>query len=438
LFDFWLRPLSTLGMLTALFLVLWAIFSLTTALAVLSIVLVMLLVSHLRNLQAFDEWLHKPDENLVPHGTGIWEGTFASLYQLMRKQTRARQELQETVERLQNAARAMPDGVVVLDELDRIEWCNSMAERHFGLNSERDSGQHIAYLLRQPQFTDYFAAHNYGEPLTLRSTRNRDMTLSIQLVPYGDKQKLLISRDITQLERLETVRRDFVANVSHEMRTPLTVVGGFLETLLDMRHLDREQTHQYLQLMLDQTHRMQRLVDDLLTLSKLESTQSMLNEADVDVPGLARALREEAVGLSAGRHKITLILDSDQWLFGSEHELRSAFSNLISNAVRYTPKGGEITLRWAVKNDEGIFSVQDTGEGIEPQHIPRLTERFYRVDHSRSRETGGTGLGLAIVKHVLSRHQARLEIASKLEEGTTFSACFPARRLLPPGGKLQE
>ena len=428
--DFWLRPLTTLGLLAFLALIVWAIFSGAAALGVLCISLLLLLFFHLRNLEELDNWLLNPSADNVPQGSGIWEQSFASLYQLMRKQTRAKQELTAAVERLQNAAKAMPDGIIILDNNDRIEWCNFMAETHFGLDNERDHGQHISYLLRQSQFADYLNAHNYSEPLTLKSTRNRDITLSIQLVSYGDKQKLLISRDITQLERIETVRRDFVANVSHEMRTPLTVVGGFLETLLDIEHLDTQQTRQHMQLMLDQTHRMQRLVDDLLTLSRLESTQNMHTEEPVNIPALAKTLANEAQSLSAGRHKIQLILDSDFWMRGNEHELRSAFGNLLSNAVRYTPDGGEITLRWAQQGDEAVFSVQDTGEGIESQHLPRLTERFYRVDSSRSRETGGTGLGLAIVKHVLSRHQARLDISSTLGKGSTFSACFPARRLV--------
>ena len=428
--DFWLRPLTTLGLLSLLSLVVWAIFSATAGLVLFSMALLLILFYHLHSLDALEKWLLKPTPGNVPHGSGIWEYSFASLYQLMRHQAHAQDELSAAVERLQNAAKAMPDGVIILDNTDRIEWCNVMAETHFGLNNERDHKQHIAYLLRQSQFADYLNALNFTEPLILKSTRNRHITLSLQLVPYGDKQKLLISRDITQLERIETVRRDFVANVSHEMRTPLTVVGGFLETLLDMPDSDPEQTRQHMQLMLDQTHRMQRLVDDLLTLSRLETTQNMLTEDPVNIPELAKKLHAEAQSLSAGRHSIHLVFETNAWLSGNEHELRSAFGNLISNAVRYTPIDGEITLKWSQRADELIFSVQDTGEGIASQHLPRLTERFYRVDLSRSRETGGTGLGLAIVKHVLSRHQARLDITSTPGQGSLFSACFPSRRLI--------
>jgi len=330
------------------------------------------------------------------------------------------------------AGAALPDAVVILDEDDRIEWCNPRAEEYFGLDLERDRGQQITYLLRQPQFVDHLEAGTNAEPLVLRISReDGEMMLSVQQVPYGDRQKLILGRDITRWERLETTRRDFVANVSHELRTPLTVVGGFLETLEDMREPDPEMTRRSLQLMMQQTSRMTRLVEDLLTLSRLESTQNPLREEDVHVPELVRALHQDAQVLSADRHRLILKLESGDWLRGNTDELRSAFGNLISNAVRYTPEHGEIEIRWSVLADgQPAFSVRDSGIGIEPQHIDRLTERFYRVDRSRSRETGGTGLGLAIVKHVLVRHQARLDIQSSPGKGSLFSVIFPeARRL---------
>jgi two-component system phosphate regulon sensor histidine kinase PhoR len=249
-------------------------------------------------------------------------------------------------------------------------------------------------------------------------------------VPYGGKQKLLLSRDVTRLEMIQTMRRDFIANVSHELRTPLTVIGGFLETLTDESHPDPKTRKWALALMTDQTQRMQRLVEDLLTLSRLEDTENLAREETVDVPQMLRGLYDEAQSLSSGRHLVILSLDTDAKLLGSADELRSAFSNLISNAIRYTPDGGIITLSWAIRDGQGVFSVQDSGIGIEPEHIPRLTERFYRVDRGRSRESGGTGLGLAIVKHVLTCHQAKLEIASEQGKGSCFSAWFPAARLI--------
>lgn len=428
--DFWWRPLTTLALLFLFALPVWGLFGLAASLAALCGALLMLLLFHLRQLRQLDAWLEHAEPNAVPHGSGLWEQTFSALYHLTRLHSRNQHRLSAALERFQDAAKAMPDGIVVLNEMDRIEWCNAMAEAQFGLDNGRDRGQHISYLLRQPQFADYLNARDYCEPLLLRPARNRDATLSIQLVPYGDRQKLLISRDITQMERVEAVRRDFVANVSHEMRTPLTVVGGFLETLLHMERWDVGQTRQHLRLMLDQTHRMQRLVEDLLTLSKLESAQEGVKEDRINVPQLINTLADETRTLSAGRHEIRVELAAELGVLGSEHELRSAFSNLLSNAVRYTPEGGEITLRWEKRGDEAVFSVRDTGEGIDSHHIPRLTERFYRVDRSRSRETGGTGLGLAIVKHVLSRHQARLEIASTPGKGSTFGVCFPTRRVV--------
>ncbi len=265
----------------------------------------------------------------------------------------------------------------------------------------------------------------------LRLSRESDLTLSVQLVPYGDRQKLIISRDITDIERVETMRRDFIANVSHELRTPLTVLGGFLETIVDQEAADKELLRRSLPLMMEQARRMQRLVEDLLTLSKLESSHNPPREEAVNVPALAQALYQDALALSAGRHRILLDLGTDDWLTGSEEELRSAFSNLISNSVRYTPAGGEVVIAWQRRGNEGLFTVRDTGIGIATQHLPRLTERFYRVDRSRSRETGGTGLGLAIVKHALGRHGAALQVTSTPGRGSTFSAQFSGPRLKP-------
>lgn len=438
---FWLRPLLTLAMMAVSALVLWAAAGAIPALMLFVVLLLFYLVYHLYNLRALSVWLSKPQAATVPQGSGLWEEAFSVLYQRERHQSYSQQTLSTALERFQSAGEAMPDGIVMLNSSDQIEWCNPVAEVQFGLNLERDRGQWLSYLIRQAQFTDYLTAHNYREPLIFKPTRNRERVLSLQLIPFGDEQKLLISWDITQLERVETMRRDFVANVSHELSTPLTVVGGFLETLADMPSLEAAQTKHYFDLMLDQTTRMQHLVKDLLTLSRLESNYSAHIETRIDVPGLLHELCREAQTLSGGRHNIRLNLNSGHWLLGNEDELRSALGNLISNAIRYTPEGGEIVLQWEEWEGEGVFSVQDTGIGIEPQHIPRLTERFYRVDRSRSRETGGTGLGLAIAKHALTRHQARLEIESIPGKGSTFSACFPARRLadqLPADSEKRE
>ncbi|HEX8874135.1 MAG TPA: phosphate regulon sensor histidine kinase PhoR [Nitrosospira sp.] len=391
--------------------------------------LLLLIIHYRRQLAMLDKWL-KGEESSLPDSSGKWGDVFARLARLAREQKHSYQQISSALERLRRATSAMPEGVVIMDEVDRIEWCNPVAEKHLGINSNQDTGQHITNLVRQTQFAQYLTARNYSDPLVIKQSRQKELTLSLQLVPYGDKQKLLLSRDVTQLERIQTIRRDFIANVSHELRTPLTVIGGFLETLTDESHPDPKTRKWALALMTDQTKRMQRLVEDLLTLSRLEDTENLVREENVDVSGMLRGLYDEARSLSAGRHVVILSLDSDATLLGSTDELRSAFGNLISNAVRYTPDGGVITLSWSIRDGQGVFAVQDSGIGIEPEHIPRLTERFYRVDRGRSRETGGTGLGLAIVKHVLTCHQANLEIVSEQGKGSCFSAWFPVTRLI--------
>lgn len=428
----WGRFLVVLATWSLVCLVAWAIAGRVPALMLFAGGLLVYSLMHYRHILVLKRWLENPKPDAVPQGWGIWDEVFADLYRMLRGQSQSQSRLTATLKDFQQASAAMPDGMVILDAADRIEWCNPKAEEHLGLDRERDTGQQITYLVRQPLFLEYLHSQNYGEPLVLRQSRGKDFILSVQLVPYGDRQKLVISRDITDLERVETMRRDFIANVSHELRTPLTVVGGFLETMTDIKTVDGALLRRSLPLMMDQARRMQRLVEDLLTLSRLESSHTPVREDPVNAPDLVRSLYHDACALSGGRHRVTVELESEDWLNGAEEELRSAFSNLISNAVRYTPEQGEIVISWRRNGDSAVFSVRDTGIGIEPQHIPRLTERFYRVDRSRSRETGGTGLGLAIVKHVLSRHKARLNITSEPGRGSTFSAEFPAERLLAP------
>jgi len=410
----------------------WAAAGPIAALLLLASGLFLYAVWHYRHISELKRWLQDPRPETVPEGWGVWDEVFADLYRMLRRQNQSESRLTATLHDLQQASAAMPDGMVILDANDRIEWCNPKAEEHLGLDRTHDIGQQITYIVRQPRFSEYLHAQSFGDPLVLRQSRGRDFILSVQLVPYGDRQKLVISRDITDLERVETMRRDFIANVSHELRTPLTVLGGFLETISDMKAGDSALIRRSLPLMMDQARRMQHLVEDLLTLSRLESSTSPHREMPVDVPALVRSLYRDACALSGGRHRVTLELASEEWINGAEDELRSAFTNLISNAIGYTPERGEITISWRRVGEVAVFSVRDTGIGIESHHIPRLTERFYRVDRSRSRETGGTGLGLAIVKHVLNRHKAHLEIMSEPGRGSTFSAEFPAERVLTP------
>jgi two-component system phosphate regulon sensor histidine kinase PhoR len=428
----WGRPALSIVLIALVALIMWPLFGPAPALAGFGALVLTLLLHHVSNLSALHTWLTTPGAASVPEGSGVWQDVFFALSRVVRRQAQIENRLSAALSRFEQAAAALPEGVVVLDEDNRIEWCNPRAEAYFGLDNRRDRSQHITFLLRHPPFVSYLESGSFHEPLQLRLTRAEgELILSIQLVPYGASQKLLLSRDVTRWERLETTRRDFVANVSHELRTPLTVLNGFLETLSEMPETDVEMMRRSLALMTEQTVRMHRLVEDLLTLSRLESTHTPLREEVVDVQVLAQTLFREALALSNRRHRITLRTPNRDGLRGSGEELRSALGNLISNAVRYTPEGGEIEIVWTREGDAPVFAVRDTGIGVAPQHIPRLTERFYRVDRSRSRSTGGTGLGLAIVKHVLSRHQARLDIQSEPGRGSTFSAVFPASRGVP-------
>jgi two-component system phosphate regulon sensor histidine kinase PhoR len=430
--DFWRRALLFPFILTICAALVWAVAGALPAVLLLVGVLLWRCTFHLRNLARLDRWLLDPEGSGVPDGTGLWDDVFARLSKMVKRQREEREQSVAARQHMEQATSALPEGVVILDETDRIEWCNLLAEQHFGLDSVRDIGQQITYLARQPEFVQYLATRDFNEPLMLRDSRQDGLILSVKLIAYGANKKLLISRDVTRFERIETVRRDFVANVSHELRTPLTVVNGFVETLCDMPKLDNDMARRALQLMGEQTQRMDHLVSDLLTLSKLDNALTILQEANVDVPALLSALHGEGIALSTGKHDLRLEMESNCRLLGNREELHSAFGNLVSNAIRYTPQGGQIVLCWQERDGQPVFSVQDSGMGIAPHHIPRLTERFYRVDSSRSRETGGTGLGLAIVKHVANRHQARLDIVSEEGRGSTFSIVFPARRRLPP------
>ena len=411
-------------------LITWASSSATNALLVFSVVITVYLIGHLYWLHQLNLWLKKPVLNHIPDGSGAWEDIFGALYQEYRRHSRNQTQLSSALGRFRHAASALPDGVVVLNAANEIEWCNPPAEVKLGLDLKQDENQPINYLVRHGDFVSYLQAQDYSEPIKLKSWRNLDVTLEIQLIPYGTKQKLLICRDVTQLEKIETMRRDFIANVSHELRTPLTVVGGFVETLLDMEGAVPESTRSYFNMMQEQTMRMRLLIDDLLTLSHIESNVQAPENIEIDMPSLLNMIINDAKALSQGKHQIIANIDPHLNLLGAAGELQSAMSNLISNAIRYTPTGGEIKVKWELSNNQAIFSVSDNGIGIEQKHIDRLTERFYRVDRSRSRETGGTGLGLSIVKHILTRHQAKLEINSELGVGSTFSEVFPKARII--------
>lgn len=393
----------------------------------------LLLLHHIAHLERLRRWAAGSLHAQVPEGRGTWSAVFDLLYRRQRNESQRRMRLGRVLARSRQAGRALPYGLAILDSDYHIVWCNDSAESHLGIRLDRDRGQTITHLVRQPEFFAHLAARDLGKPLELKPAGANGPLLSVQFVPYAESQWLLLSRDITQYARVERIRRDFVANISHELRTPLTVLVGFMETILELK-LDPERSRDYLNMMADQGKRMQRIIDDLLVLSTLESTPEPRSEERIDMMLLLARLRTDAEALSAGRHRIAVevVPAGPHTVLGSESELASAFGNLVSNAVRYTPAGGEIRITWRKLSDGAEFAVEDTGPGIAPEHIPRLTERFYRVDRGRSRDTGGTGLGLAIVKHALARHQAELDIQSEIGRGSRFAAHFPARRVPAP------
>jgi two-component system phosphate regulon sensor histidine kinase PhoR len=385
---------------------------------------------HLKHLHALQRWLLNQQTREIPEAEGLWGDIFNEIRKLVKQAERREDSLAGMVERFQNAASAMPDAVVILSTDDTIEWANPTSASLLGLHYPRDGGMRMGNLIRNPEFAHYLATAAFAEPIELTSPADPEKTVALSIIPFGQAQKLLIARDITRLHRLEQMRRIFVANVSHELRTPLTVLAGYVETLRDMGELPPANLAKHIQTMHEQAARMQRLVDDLLTLSKLETAPPARRDESVDVPALLAGLKEQAEILSGDQqHAITLEATPGLNLIGAREELHSAFSNLINNAVRYTPARGRIALRWQRVNDHAEFSVTDSGEGIAPEHLPHLTERFYRVDTARSRATGGTGLGLSIVKHVLLRHDATLDIASEIGHGSTFTCRFPVARV---------
>lgn len=397
-----------------------------------------MLVDAVRGLRVM-RWLRSGEVTKAPNMQGWWgeitDRTRRWLRQAQQKMLDAETRLQEFL----SAIQASPNGVVLLDTDGRIEWCNHIAAEHFGFDAQRDLQQQIGNLVRDPAFAAYCADTDFSRGTFMHGrggTASRPVRLSVHLHPYGDGRRLLLSRDVTALEQAEAMRRDFVANVSHEIRTPLTVMSGFVETMQTLP-LDEDQRERYLGFMAQQAQRMQTLVSDLLTLSSIEGSPTPSNNDWIVLRDLLAFCAREAEALSgmvtAGHPKVHALRFGpmpEGSIAGSSSELLSALSNLVSNAVRYTPAGGRIDVRWQPLPDgRAEFSVKDSGPGIAVEHLSRLTERFYRVDPSRSRETGGTGLGLAIVKHVVQRHGAELRIESTQGQGSRFAIVFPASRL---------
>ena len=391
-------------------------------------VLALYLLSQFLNLFRMLRWLQSDQIALAPDLTGPWGDLVAMVARLFRRKQFHKQRLLRLLRELRRSTAAMPDGVVVLNPQAEILWFNRTAARLLGFRGKSDFGIRIENLVRQPEFVRYLRAGSYSTPVIVRSSVGGEQFLSLQIVPYGAGQLLTLVRDVTREARLEAMRKDFVANASHELRSPLTVISGYLETLTQDSEIDPILLGP-LQEMRRQALRMTRIVQDLLELSRLESSESAAPSHPIDVAALMAQLRQDVLARSPHPATVQTRVDSHARLLGEEIQIHSAFANLVDNAAKYTPPEGSVQIHWWTDEKGGHFSVTDTGIGIAASHIPRLTERFYRVDPGRSRVTGGSGLGLAIVKHVLQRHGAQLSIQSEEGRGSTFTCHFPRERI---------
>ncbi|MCG9722469.1 phosphate regulon sensor histidine kinase PhoR [Shewanella sp. Isolate7] len=383
-----------------------------------------LLIWHYKQISRLNYWLWRDKRLTPPNGSGSWEGVFNGIYRLQGKNRKRVSQLAYLLARFRQGAEALPDAAVVLDSENNIAWCNKLAQLMLGLVWPQDNGQRIDNLIRHPDFSNYLKQADFDEPFELIDTQSDNRILEIRIMGYGSGQRLLIARDITRIRQLEGMRKEFVANVSHELKTPLTVLQGYLEMMQGMAEPDSPNAKAMSQ-MQQQTNRMRSMVEQLLVLSRIEDGSAVNLDTKVNMAHLMETLKEEAQALAMGQYELSIEADSGLNLYGSEVQLRSACSNLVSNAIRYTESGGKISIRWKRVPMGAEFSVTDTGEGIAPQHLTRLTERFYRVDSARSRQSGGSGLGLAITKHALHHHQSDLTIESKLGVGSRFSFIIP-------------
>ncbi len=388
-------------------------------------------VLQLRYLRRLRLWVAEPKQFDLPEAQGLWGTLFESLLDQQRRHRKRKKQLASIVAQFQASTAALPDAAVVLGPQSEIVWFNKAAQALLGLRAPQDVGLRVSNLLRHPSFTRYVDAGAYEGEVEVPSPISRNATMSVRIIPYGEDQRLLIARDVSERKRLEVARREFVANASHELRTPLTVLRGYLDMMAPEAAAKgalgpwRAQIEE----MRSQAARMENLIGDLLRLARLESDAVHNRNEDVNVAGLLHQQLEDAMALSRGRHRFDSEIEADAYLYGREIDAQSIFSNLIANAVQYTPDGGSILVRWWSDRDGGHFSVRDSGIGIAQEDIPRLTERFYRVDSGRSRASGGTGLGLAIVKHALEHHEGRLEVQSEPGQGSTFTCHFPAHRV---------
>ena len=429
--DIRLRTFIFISLIFLLSIVVSKLFGFDVAVIFFIISLIIYLISHIFWLNELSKWLDKPRASEIPDGKGIWQDIFSKIYKNYRFDTKSKKDLTTAMEQFVQAADALLDGVVSLNDSNEIIWCNKRAQLMFGIHPKKDLNKPIHHIFRNSEFKKYLDGENYETPLQI-DTENYINHIEVKIIPFGRYQKLLTARDISAILKNELVRKEFVSNFTHELKTPLTVITGFIETLDQPKNSLSKDTKEIFTLMSDQANRMKDLINDLLLLSNIEASLNKNRSEKISVKRLFENIKVSTTKINKKKQKIKFEIDNELNIYGSKSEIQSAFTNLISNAVRYTPEKGNILITWHLINNLPIMEVTDSGVGIPKNKINRITERFYRVDEDRSRSSGGTGLGLSIVKNIMLQHQGQLEISSELNNGSTFKLIFPKDRIIKP------
>jgi len=427
--SFWSRVFFSILAIFATSLIIGKTFSVELGFITAIILLISWLIFQYWELQKIAKWINNPTKKNYHGSIGIYDLIHAEITRLIRSVTHQQETLNKKLAGFKRSTEAMPDGVVIIDNNNQIVFATPKAESYLSIRSDYDLGKNIINIIRNPSFDEFLQKKDWSESIILENLPVENRVIELQILPYDENERLLICRDITKLKRLESSKKDFVANVSHELKTPLTILSGFIETMIEVP-LDKKKTQSMLKEMSQQTCRMENLVRDLLVLSRLDTQQISATHIEVDLESLFCKMLEVTLQISKNRHQVTLNNEKKFNLLGNYEQVFSAFWNLINNSITYTEPGGEIQISWQVNtNQEGIFKVTDTGPGIEAHHLPFISERFYRVEKSRSQKSGGTGLGLSIVKNIALKHESKLKIESKIGKGSTFKIIFPSERI---------
>ena len=404
-----------------------SIFSQKFAIILLIATLLIFILIHIFWIHKLSKWVESPSLKNLPNGTGIWQNIFTKIYRSYRQQKKSQTQLTSTLDQFIQAGEAINDGIVGVNEENEILWSNKKAQKMLNINPKKDYNQPINYIFRNPELSNYLVKEKYEESIKIHNPTNK-LDIEIKAAFFGKNHKLITCRDLTLLNRAENHRKDFVSNFSHELKTPLTVISGFLETLEDRKTIDNK-SKKIIELMSKQADRMEKLIDDLLLLSKVESDYLHNRSEKIIMKDLFKKFKSEVSLIDKQQHKIIYSINTEINIYGSKSEVYSAFINLLTNAIRYTDEEGEISVSWNKINNDAIFQVTDKGIGIPEKHVNRITERFYRVDEDRSRQSGGTGLGLSIVKNVMYQHQGEIRVASEHNSGSSFKLIFPTERI---------